>query len=478
MPDSSQIKFGTDGWRAIIGDQFTFTNVKLVAQAIADSFRNSPISGCRKGFVVGYDRRFLSEEFARSVSEVLSANDWNIILTKIPTPTPAISWLVKKSNSMAGVMITASHNPSVFNGLKLKSHVGGSATAELCKSIEKNLGKSSVKSITLESAVKQGRVVVRNILPEWFRQIKKLVNFDSISKTKMRFVHEPLYGVGAGCFNQLLKGTNCEVETIHGDHDPSFGGISPEPVPRNYGPTSKYLRKKPADFCLVTDGDADRIGGMDGQGRALTTHQIICLLLRHFIVNRKSKGRIVKALTTTSMVDKICDAYGMQMTVTGVGFKYICEEMLKGDVLMGFEESGGIGFQGYVPERDGILAGMMVLEMLAVERKSIKSMISELNRKFGRHHYGRIDTHFPMNKRSLLMRTCADDPPLRLLHSGVSEVHSFDGVKLVATDGSWLMWRGSGTEPVLRIYAEADNEIKVQSLLRQGKRLADKLARE
>jgi phosphomannomutase len=218
----------------------------------------------------------------------------------------------------------------------------------------------------------------------------------------------------------------------------------------------------------VTDGDADRVGGMDGRGKYLTTHQIICLLLHHLIVNRKGRGRVVKALTTTSMVDKMCAAYGLPLVETGVGFKYICAEMLKGGVLLGAEESGGIGFPGHIPERDGIAAGLMLLELLATERKSVNQLIANLEKQFGPHRYGRIDTHYPLEKRASLMEFLKNNPPDKLLRSPLADMKTFDGVKFVAADSSWLMLRGSGTEPILRIYAEAKSDTNAQKLLKFG----------
>jgi phosphomannomutase len=277
--------------------------------------------------------------------------------------------------------------------------------------------------------------------------------------------------VGAGCFDELLAGTTCKVTTLNGEHDPSFGGINPEPIAKNYGRSAAYLAKHPHDLCLVTDGDADRVGGMDGRGNALTTHHLICLLLEHYIKNRQETGKVVKALTTTSMVDKICARHGLQLVETGVGFKYICAEMLKGGVMLGFEESGGIAYKGHVPERDGILSGLMLLEMLAVERQPLTKLLARLEKEYGQHHYDRIDTHFPLEKRAALMEHCKQNPPARLIKSPVREVKSYDGVKFIAEDGSWLMLRGSGTEPILRIYTEAKSPADAAALLKAGVKL-------
>ena len=250
-----------------------------------------------------------------------------------------------------------------------------------------------------------------------------------------------------------------------------FGGINPEPIQQNYGRSSAFLKQHPHDICLVTDGDADRVGGMDGRGGYLTTHQIICLLLHHFIVNRQGRGRVVKALNTTSMMDKMCAASGLELTETGVGFKYIAAEMIKGDVLLGAEESGGIGFPGHIPERDGIAAGLILLELLATERISVNKLIANLVKQFGPHSYGRVDTHFPLEKRGALMEFLQRNPPARLLRSPLADMKTYDGVKFIAQDSSWLMLRGSGTEPILRIYAEARSEADAHNLLNVGVRL-------
>ena len=469
------IKFGTDGWRAVIAEDFTFANVARVAQATADYWNANPVTGTEKKVIVGYDRRFLSNEFGRCTAEVFAGNGFSVVLTPEPTPTPSVSFAVKQLRALGGVMITASHNPPAFNGFKLKSHYGGARDSETCKAIEGWLDKTPVRSVKLPSAIKAKLVAVKDVRPAHYAALKKLVDFKVIAKSKLRFAHEALFGVGAGCFEQLLAGTTCKVTTLNGAHDPLFGGINPEPIEKNYGRSQAYLRKHPHDLCLVTDGDADRVGGMDGRGNYLTTHILICLLLRHLFLNRQLRGRMVKALTTTSMLDKMCAAYGIELVETGVGFKYICAEMLKGNVLLGAEESGGIGFPGHIPERDGIAAGLMLLEMLAVERKPLNKLIADLEKEFGPHRYGRIDTHFPLEKRGALMDFLKRRPPAKLLRSPLADVKSFDGVKFVAQDGSWLMLRGSGTEPILRIYAETKSEADVRKLLRLGMQLTKRV---
>ena len=394
----TQIKFGTDGWRAVIAEDFTFDNVARVAQATADYWSANPVAGTERKVIVGYDRRFFSDRFAQTTAEVFAENNFQVVLTPEPTPTPSVSFAVKHLNAVGGVMITASHNPPIFNGFKLKSYYGGSSDSETCKAVESFLDKNPVGSSrcddrTAQRAVPTSRISVQDIRPAHYAALKKLVDFKLIAKSKLRFAHDALFGVGAGCFETILAGTTCKVTTLNGKHDVLFGGINPEPIVQNYARSQAFLKKHPHDICLVTDGDADRVGGMDGRGNYLTTHQLICLLLHHFVVNRRQTGRVVKALTTTSMVDKMCAAYNLPLVETGVGFKYICTEMLKGGVLLGAEESGGIGFPGHIPERDGIAAGLMLLEMLATEKVSVNKILAKLEKQFGPHRYGRIDTH-------------------------------------------------------------------------------------
>ena len=471
----AQIKFGTDGWRAVIAEDFTFANVERVAQATADYWKNNPVEHTHQKVIIGYDRRFLSNEFARCTADILAGNGFQVALTSEPTPTPSVSYAVTRQKAVGGIMITASHNPPAFNGFKLKSHFGASAESSTCQGVEGFLDRNPIQKAEHAAAVRKGSISIEDLRPAHFEALKKLVDFKLIAKSKLRFAHDALFGVGAGCFDQILRGTTCKVTTLNGAHDPLFGGINPEPIEKNYTRSAAYLKKHPHDLCLVTDGDADRVGAMDGRGNYLSTHQVICLLLRHFVVNRRGKGRVVKALTTTSMVDKMCAAWGLELTETGVGFKYIAAEMIKGGVLLGAEESGGIGFAGHIPERDGIAAGLLLLELLATERLSVGKLIAQLERQFGPHQYGRVDIHFPLEKRGELMDFLKNNPPSKLLRSPLAEVKAYDGVKYLAQDTSWLMLRGSGTEPILRIYAEAATEGAVSKLLKMGVQLTQQV---
>ncbi len=472
----SVIKFGTDGWRAVIAEDFTFANLDRVSQATADYWKSHPIEGTHpRKVVVGYDRRFLSNQFAARVAEIFVGNGFTVTLTAQPTPTPSVSFEVKRQKAIGGVMITASHNPAAFNGFKLKAWYGGSAEASLCQAVERLLDTNPILSIPFAEAIKTRRISVKDIRKGHYAAIKKLVNFKLIATSGLKFAHEALYGVGAGCFDELLAGTTCQVSTINAEHNPGFGGINPEPIAQNYIHSIPFLQKQPHDICLVTDGDADRVGGLMGDGTPLSTHQISCLLLRHYVKNRGMRGRVVKALTTTTMVDRMCASMGLELVETGVGFKYIVAEILKGGVLLGLEESGGIGFPKHIPERDGIAAGLVLLEMLAMEKKPLKKILAELEREYGSYRYARLDAPFPLEKRTALMDFCKNNPPTQLLKSSVTEVKSFDGVKFIADDGSWLMLRGSGTEPILRIYAEASSDANAAALLKVGVRMTTRV---
>ena len=471
------IKFGTDGWRAVIAEDFTFANVARVAQATADFWKSEVQSPKSKVFgrglkmVIGYDRRFLSDRFAQITAEVFAANDFQVILTPEPTPTPCISYAVKHLGAVGGVMITASHNPPHFNGYKLKSYFGGSSSPEECKAVENFLGKNPAQLTTKNSQLK---ILVQDIRPAHFAAIKKLVDFKFIAKSKLRVAHDALFGVGAGCFETLLAKTNCTVTTLNGAHDVMFGGICPEPLPKNYLLGGAQLKKNPHDICLVTDGDSDRIGAMDGRGNPMTNQQVVALLLHHLVRNRGGRGTVTKTFNTTAMLDKMCAAWNLPLTEVGIGFRYIAPEMMKPGALFGAEESGSVGFANHIPERDGLAAGLFLCEMLAMEKISVNKIYARLEKEFGPHRYGRYDAHYPLEQRAALMESLKANPPKKLLRSPLAKVDARDGVKFVAEDSTWLMLRGSGTEPVLRIYAEAKSEADREKLLKLGRSLLQK----
>jgi phosphomannomutase len=478
----SQIKFGTDGWRAVIAQDFTFANVARVAQATADFWKSeisnpkSEIFGRGLKVIIGYDRRFLSDQFARITAEVFAGNDYEVILTPEPTPTPCVSFAVKNLGAVGGVMITASHNPPEFNGFKLKSYFGGSSSPEECKGVESFLDKHPARFLPRPlggegrgEGVGSGTISIHNIKAAHFTAIKKLVDFKLIAKSKLRVAHDALFGVGAGAFETLLAKTNCTVTTLNGAHDVLFGGICPEPLPKNYVLGGAQLKKNPHDICLVTDGDSDRIGAMYGNGAPMTNQQVIALLLHHLVRNRGERGVVTKTYNTTAMVDKMCAAWNLPLTEVGIGFRFIAPELMKPGALYGAEESGSIGFVNHIPERDGLAAGLFLLEMLAMQKVSVNKIYASLEKEFGPHRYGRYDAHYPLEKRAALMESLQKNPPAKLLRSKLAKVDARDGVKYIAEDSTWLMLRGSGTEPVLRIYAEGKSDDDREKLLKFGR---------
>jgi phosphomannomutase len=473
----SQIKFGTDGWRAVIAEDFTFANVARVAQATADYWQSeisnpaSPVHGREPKVVIGYDRRFLSDRFAQVAAEVFAGNDFQVILTPEPTPTPSVSFAVKKLGAVGGVMITASHNPPMFNGFKLKSHFGGSSGPEECRAVEGFLDRNPVRVLNFEEAVRARKIILQDARPAHFAAIKRLVDFKLVAQSKLRVAHDALFGVGAGVFETLLAGTSCRVTTLNGAHDVLFGGISPEPLPVNYALGGAQLRRNPHDICLVTDGDADRIGAMDGRGGPLTNQQVVALLLHHLVRNRGQRGGVSKTFNTTAMVDKMCAAWNLPLTEVPTGFRFIAQQLMIPGALFGAEESGSVGFASHIPERDGPAAGLFLLELLAMEKISVNRLWTKLEKEFGPHRYGRHDAHYPLEKRAALMESLKANPPKKLVRSPLARVEARDGVKFIAEDSTWLMLRGSGTEPLLRIYAEAKSDTDMQKLLKLGKSL-------
>ncbi len=469
----SKIKFGTDGWRAVIAEDFTFANVARVAQATADFWKSEVKSQKPEIYrralkvIIGYDRRFLSDHFARVAAEVFAANEFQVILSPEPVPTPCVSYAVKNLGAVGGVMITASHNPPIFNGFKLKSHFGGSSGPEDCKAVESFLDANTPRQIQNQKS----KIQNHDFRPAHFAAIKRLVDFKLIAKSKLRVAHDALFGVGAGCFETLLAKTSCQVTTLNARHDILFGGICPEPLPKNYVLGGAQLKKNPHDICLVTDGDSDRIGAMDGRGNPMTNQQVIALLLHHLVRNRGERGTVTKTYNTTAMVDKMCAAWNLPLTEVGIGFRFIAPELMKPGALFGAEESGSVGFVNHIPERDGLAAGLFLLEMLAMEQISVGKIWAQLEKEFGPHRYGRYDAHYPLEKRAELMESLKRNPPQKLLRSPLAAVDARDGVKFVANDSTWLMLRGSGTEPVLRIYAEAKSDADMEKLLKLGRSL-------
>lgn len=469
-----QIKFGTDGWRDIIDENFNFENVKIAAQAVADYVNSVKDKKELRGreLAVGYDTRRNSEEYAKTVSEVLSGNGIKVLLSDRFTSTPAVSFAIKKRNLTGGVMITASHNPPRYNGLKYKAYYSGSADMDIIGKIEKLLHKNKVRSISLEQAKERGLFKTDDLIPEQLGFVSRYVDMSLLKKAGLKVLIDSMYGAGGHYIENLLKDTDCKTLTIHGERDINFGGINPEPIEKNLQEFMRRTKEDGFDIGLATDGDVDRIACSTPNGKLLNGQHVVALLLWHFVEDRKMKGSVVTTVCGTVLLQKICKKYKLKLHETPVGFKYICDIMRKEDVLIGGEEAGGIGFRDYIPERDGILSGLLMLEMMAHRKSPILDILHALEKEFGSYHYLKTSVKFPEQKKKILDQFLDKNTPSSILNKKVIGRNDKDGIKFMCEDESWLLFRLSGTEPILRIYSEAGSEEKAREILNFGKDLA------
>jgi phosphomannomutase len=466
-----QILFGTDGWRGVIADTFTFENLSLVAQATMDYLHNEGLA--EKGLVIGYDRRFLSREFAERVASIAAGNGIKTWLSQGYTPTPSVSWAVHEKGAGAGVMITASHNPPRYNGFKVKEYFGGSARPATTKILEHmvadNIAASRpVHSTALTEALDVGMVQLFDAATPYLNQMARYVDLELIRSAGIRAVVDPMFGAGGGFFPQLLPGT---VE-IHGTENPSFGGHPPEPIEEHLGELSALVAGGEYHVGLALDGDADRIGAVDETGEFFSSHRIFTVLLRHLYERKGVRGGVVKTVSTTRMVDLLAQKYGLPLFETPIGFKHICEMMLEHDILMGGEESGGLGVKGHIPERDGILMGLLLLEAMAMSGKGLRALLDETMDMIGHFHYSRIDLPIDTAAKQRLLEELSSGSLTSIGGFEVAQQNFKDGFKYIFSDGSWLLIRPSGTEPVLRLYSEAGDAATVATLLQAARGIA------
>ncbi len=496
------IHFGTDGWRAVISDSFTFDNLRIVAQAIADAVasehwdksgnpggaRPDPtvraVSGVPaprdgKKIVIGFDTRFLSDRFAGEVARVLAANGFIVLLAQSDAPTPAISYAVKHHSAVAGVMITASHNAPRYNGVKLKASYGGSALPEQCRRVEVYINDNEERArgpnlMDYQKAREANLIQKFNPLPAYFDHLHTLINTDLIADNPQRFVVDSMYGAGRGVIKAFLQGTGCEVAEIRAEMNPGFGGIHPEPIARNLGALASAVSSGMGNFGLATDGDADRIGAMDERGTFIDPHKIMALSLKYLVEGRGWGGAVVRTVSTTRMIDRLAGKYGLKLYETPVGFNHIADYMLQEDVLIGGEESGGISFKGHIPEGDGPIMGLLLVEMIAAAKKPLTELVGALMEEVGPAIYERVDLRLsrPVAKAEMT-NFLTQQAPKEIGGQKVDEVSQRDGVKYIMADDSWLLIRPSGTEPVLRVYAEGRTQQMVKALMGYGQKVAE-----
>ncbi len=471
------VKFGTDGWRAIISEEFTFDNLRLVAQAIADYVQSQ--GAAEPSVVIGFDTRFLSDRYAAEVASVMAANDIYAWLARADTPTPAISYAVVNKKATAGVMITASHNPPRYNGVKLKAAYGGSASPEQHRQVERLLMANvaagrAPRVMSLDEAVRSGRVAKFDPAWAYYEHLGTLIDLDIIHEGELRVIHDAMYGAGRRTISEMLMRTRTHVQNMRDEMNPGFGGIHPEPIAKHLGLLASAMSAGNWHAGLATDGDADRIGAVDARGQFVDPHRIFGLILRYLLRQRGLRGPVVRTVSTTRMVDRIAAEFGLPVIETPVGFNHIADLMLEQDVVMGGEESGGLSIHGHIPEGDGVLMGLLLLEVMAEAHKPLHVLVDELLAAYGPAQYARTDMKLrrPVVKDELVDKLVTTAPDA-IAGVAVEEVRTSDGIKYYLADGSWLLIRPSGTEPVLRVYAEAPSDARVSALLGFGEVIAE-----
>ncbi len=473
MDKINPIKFGTDGWRAVIAREFTFENVRICAQALAEYMHETGLA--EKGLVIGYDTRFASEDFAAACAEVAAANNIKVYLSTKAIPTPEVSYGITLKKAGAGIVITASHNPGSYNGFKIKSSDGASAPTEMIEAVEKKIAaiyeSGMVKLITLAEGIAKGLVEKTDFDKAYLKRVAEFVDLDRIKQSGLRIVVDSMYGSGSGYFKALFKGGKVTVDEINSERNPLFPGINPEPITVNLKNLSAKIVRDNASVGLATDGDADRIGIVDENGHFVTQLEVYALLALYWLEVRGERGAIVKTVTATSMLYKLGDIFNVPVIETPVGFKYIAPVMLAQNALIGGEESGGYGFRGHVPERDAVLAGLCFLDLMVATGKTPSQLLAYLFSKVGTHYYNRRDFHFAEARRAEIIQRLLQNKHSVIDGQKVIRFDTADGFRYTLADNSWLLVRFSGTEPLLRIYAESPTHAQVETILDFGQQL-------
>jgi phosphomannomutase len=447
----TKIKFGTDGWRAVIAEDFTEDNVRIVAHAAARYVVR--VEQPQHGVMVGYDTRFGSERFARVAAETIAATGTPVWLSEQACPTPAISLMVKQRGAAAGIQITASHNPARWNGVKFKATYGSSASPAIVAQIEEQL------AVTLKEGVpalppRNDRIHPLDVRTPYLDTIEKLVDWERLRQANFRFVVDPMHGSARGLLRELFTRNGVACDEIRGARDPLFGGVNPEPIEPHVAALQRAVVAGKYDAGLAADGDGDRIGAVDSNGIFVNPHQIFSILFWHLAGTRQLDGDVAKTFSTTKMIDKIAARFSRKVWETPIGFKYICDRMLEGNILLGGEESGGIGTRLYLPERDATMNALLLAEVMAWHGQRLEELVAMLEAEFGRHHYGRVDLELRAGQKELALELFASGKVTRILEWPVVRQEDLDGVKVFLGDIGWLLVRGSGTEPMLRVYSE------------------------
>ena len=466
------VKFGTDGWRGIIADDFTYENVRVAARAIAHYVLHN--EDPKRGVCIGWDTRFGSRSFARVVAEVLSRAGIPVALASEITPTPALSFAVRERKAAGGVMITSSHNPPEWNGVKYKASYGGSGLPSIMTAIEGYLGQE------LSPAEKPASIEEVTFNPPYVTAIARFVDLDAIRGSRYRFLIDSMYGAGRGILANIFSRAGIPCVEIRSEINPAFPGINPEPILPHIKAAQEAVVREKCDAGLITDGDADRIGAVDEHGNVVDAHKILSILMYWLLERKRWPGEVTRAFNTTKMVDRIAAKYGRKVNEHGIGFKYVAELMLEKEILIGGEESGGVGISKHLPERDGLLNSLLIANVMADEKKTLGQLVAALQAEFGEHQYSRIDMHIDDElKQSAIRRARAIEPGGQMAGMKVLRVETMDGIKFFLENPAcagkanaaetWLLLRASGTEPLLRVYSESCSIESVNQVLAAAK---------
>ena len=467
MATRHKIAFGTDGWRGVIAEDYTFENVRLCAQAFADELkRDGPERGC----VIAYDNRFDSEHFAQAVAEVMAGNGIKATVCQPGTPTPVLSFTIVDRKTAGGVIITASHNPAIWNGFKVRAAYGGAADAEVLRRLERRIAELQEQGA--EPARAEAPIEAYDAGPRYEAKVREQLDTGAIRSTGFKIVHDAMYGVGSGWLERLVGGGQTSVIPVNSERNPLFPGINPEPISRNLGALLREVPAHGADIGIATDGDADRLGLCDEHGHFIDQLRAYSLIVLYLLEVRGLRGPIVKTLSTSSMLDRLGEIYGVPVYETQVGFQFVAPKMIETGAIVGGEESGGYAFGSHIPERDGILAGLFVVDMMVKLGKRPSELTEYLFSKVGPHFYDRLDTDFPHDKRAEIINRLKSAQPDRIGGERVVRSQTEGGFKWVTDHGSWLLIRFSGTEPIMRVYTETGDQAKVKQILDQGRELA------